>query len=96
LEWVAATNWSDVLLGVCRHLHRLDAERFRTFLHDRDFKGRTRSYFATDPLQLFRAEYLFDHLYVEMNFSVRDIVKLIEMMLRKYGLEEGYFFVDVR
>jgi len=61
-----------------------------------EIRGRKRPYFSTDPAELFKPEQIPNSdLWVETNFSARDIERISRLMLVKLGYEDGELGIEV-
>lgn len=77
-------TWKEILLITCTTLAN---EQEQSFIEKAlTIRGRTRPYFSSNPEDLFKPEQIGDkEVWVETNFSAKDIVKLCNQLLIKMG-----------
>lgn len=83
-EEKTVTSWKDVFFFVCETLASLDIDIFSGFVHNSEFRGRTRWYFSYNETQISTPELINNtHIYAEKNLPanvIRDI--LIKMFIK--------------
>ena len=78
-----ATSWKGVLLTVCEVVREKHPKEFNRVL---SLRGRSRSYFSTDPGQLFKsAEVPGSNIHAETNLSANDIARRCQEVLELVG-----------
>lgn len=83
-------SWKNLLLTVCEILYSLNSELFCSFVNDKSMQGKRRTYFSYNKKNISgRYEKIKKSpVFVQINFSARDIIILIDKMLRKFEMPE--------
>ena len=78
-EEKTVTSWKDVFFFVCETLASLDIDIFSGFVHNSEFRGRTRWYFSYNETQISTPELINNtHIYAEKNLIRYNIFRKIE------------------
>ncbi len=84
-------SWRNLLLTVCEILYSLNSELFCSFVNDKSMQGKKRTYFTYNKKNISgRYEKIKKSpVFVEINFSAKDILILIDKMLKKFEAPEN-------
>ncbi|KKD35434.1 hypothetical protein [Limnoraphis robusta] len=89
-------SWRYFLRDLCFILYKLDKEIILSFPNRKEFIGRTRNYFSKKQSDLTCAGKINTNLYVELNLSAKDVLKLVKKILKAYRIEPHHVEVEVR
>ncbi|MGO5130627.1 hypothetical protein [Mitsuokella jalaludinii] len=91
------TSWKDLFFFVCESLSVSDIKKFNEFVHNSEFKGRTRWYFSYDEKQLSTPELIHNtNIYAEKNLPANTIRDILSKMFKKYRIGESDFQVYLK
>lgn len=83
-----ASNWKDVLVGVCEFLYSKDSVKFESFLTDPDMQGKSRKLFSTISSELVAPRLIpGSKIYIMTNYSADGIMQFISKLLGKYSID---------
>lgn len=96
-EEKTVTSWKDVFFFVCETLASLDIDIFSGFVHNSEFRGRTRWYFSYNETQISTPELINNtHIYAEKNLPANVIRDILIKMFRKYSIGTSDFQIYLR
>lgn len=81
------STWKGMLIEICNFLLDFDRELFYSLLNNSNFK----KLISKDANDMNRAEQLTEDLYLETNFSAKDILNYVRLLTREFDMEE---FID--
>lgn len=84
---IAVSSWKDMLIETCNFLLYIDRELFYSLLNNSNFKR----LITKDGNNMRREEKLTQDLYIETNFSAKDILNYVRLLAEEFGMEE---FID--
>lgn len=91
------TSWKDLFFFTCEYLSLLDRGIFDEFVHNPEFRGRTRWYFSYDKKQISTPELINNtNIYAEKNFPANIIRDLLVRMFKRYKIKESDFQVYLK
>lgn len=91
------TSWKDLFFFTCEYLSLLDRGIFDEFVHNPEFKGRTRWYFSYDEKQISTPELINNtNIYAEKNLPANVIRDLLLKMFKRYEIKESDFQVYLK
>lgn len=89
-------SWQDALVKLCRELAKKDGTLMKTFVNHPDFSGRKNSYFMNKYVPEKNRKVSNADVYVWINLSANDIVKLIKTILDHYHISFSSFSIYLR
>lgn len=91
------TSWKDLFFFVCEYLSSLDLKIFDEFVHNSEFRGRTRWYFSYDEKQISTPEIINNtNIYAEKNLPANVIRDILIKMFKKYSIQGSDFQVYLK
>lgn len=91
------TSWKDLFFFTCEYLSLLNREIFDEFVHNPEFRGRTRWYFSYDEKQISTPELINNtNIYAEKNLPANIIRDLLVKMFKRYEIKESDFQVYLK
>lgn len=91
------TSWKDLFFFTCEYLSLLDRGIFDEFVHNPEFRGRTRWYFSYDKKQISTPELINNtNIYAEKNLPANIIRDLLVRMFKRYKIKESDFQVYLK
>lgn len=91
------TSWKDLFFFTCEYLSLLDRGIFDEFVHNHEFRGRTRWYFSYDKKQISTPELINNtNIYAEKNLPANIIRDLLVRMFKRYKIKESDFQVYLK
>ena len=91
------TSWKDLFFFTCEYLSLLDRGIFDEFVHNPEFRGRTRWYFSYDKKQISTPELINNtNIYAEKNLPANIIRDLLVRMFKRYKIKESGFQVYLK
>lgn len=91
------TSWKDLFFFTCEYLSLLDRGIFDEFVHNPEFRGRTRWYFSYDKEQISTPELINNtNIYAEKNLPANIIRDLLVRMFKRYKIKESDFQVYLK
>lgn len=91
------TSWKDLFFFICESLSSLDIKIFDDFIHNSEFRGRTRWYFSYDEKQISTPELIHNtNIYAEKNLSANIIRDILIKIFKKYSIGESDFQVYLK
>lgn len=89
-------SWRDFLRDLCLRLYKLEKEIILSFPNRKEFFGRKRNYFSKNKSDLTCGGKINTNLYVELNLSANDILKLVKKIMKAYRIEPHHIEIEVR
>lgn len=91
------TSWKNLFFFTCEYLSLLNREIFDEFVHNPEFRGRTRWYFSYDEKQISTPELINNtNIYAEKNLPANIIRDLLVKMFKRYEIKESDFQVYLK
>ena len=91
------TSWKDLFFFTCEYLSSLDRGIFDEFVHNPEFRGRTRWYFSYDKKQISTPELINNtNIYAEKNLPANIIRDILVRMFKRYEIKESDFQVYLK
>ncbi len=81
-------SWRDMLTESCDYLYRKDDELFFSL----KYKSIYKTFLSTEDSGLRRSHKVAEDLFVETNYSAKDIVSYVSLLFEEYGMEDQVYF----
>ena len=84
-ETLNVNSWISILEIICKYLYESNSDLFTALSKHQDFNNK--SYFASNA-EVLRAPFqLNQNLYIEKNFSAKDILRYSKLLLEKFDYD---------
>ena len=87
-EKISVSSWKDMLIKTCNYLYSFDEEVFNSLIKNKRFSKLLSE--SKDDLRNY--EELRKDLYIETNYSAKDILSYITLLFDEYGLSDMVYF----
>jgi len=87
-------NWKDFYQDISQNLYDLAPDIFNSFINDGTFTD-GKKLISNKIEELRNPIRITDNIYLESNLSAESIVKMVRLMLRKYGIEEEEVTINI-
>ena len=92
----AVSNWQNALIKFCEVLAHKDMALFLELKDSEEFRGRKITYFLNGYVRKKTKQVPGTNVHVWINLSAKGIVKIMRLVLAKYGLDESTVYIYLR
>ncbi len=82
-------SWIEFLMEICRELYGKSPALFVSLIETQEIKGSNRKYFSKSKDDLRRGLEIVEDVFVEGNFSVYNILRVIDLLFEKYEIQKN-------